>query len=196
MIRSFRIVNKHYQTILKQGLDNYPQEVGGFLGGIDGVITGILPLFNQHLFNKTDTFAFTSEDLIRGHEFCRKHGLDYYGLYHTHPKGVAYPSNEDVQSGQTYHFILSLRDRDNPVFNAFYIENKGIIPVSLKVIPDKGFSSKELTGAPSSPTKSNTPEQELSALHARIGNMLDKKENSYEKLPPKTIGNSDFSTLA
>ncbi len=205
MIQSFSIVNKHYQTILKQGLDNYPEEVGGFLGGVDGVITGILPLFNQHLYNKTDTFAFTSEDLQRGHDFCRKHGLEYYGLYHTHPKGVSYPSKEDVQSGQTYHFILSLRDQSNPVFNAFYIENKAIIHVPFKVIADAGFSSKELTGSNKQADdvaaihpafKGKNSDEELAVLNERIGNMLDRKKNEYEKMPPKTMGNSDFSTLA
>ena len=55
--RVFKITKRHYDTITKQAIDNLPQEVGGFLGGKEDVIQAILPMFNKHLFNKTDTFA-------------------------------------------------------------------------------------------------------------------------------------------
>jgi len=200
----FQITNKHYQTILKQGRDNYPQEIGGFLGGKNGLISAILPIFNQHLYNKTDTFAFTSEDVTRAHQFFDKHGLGYYGLYHTHPKGIAYPSKEDILSGQQYHFILSLRDDAHPVFKAFKVVNKQVIEVPLVVIEDKGFSSKDIhQGANTEPAhlihpafRGKSPHEESADLSERIGNILDLKENTYDVMPPKDIGNSDFSTLA
>jgi proteasome lid subunit RPN8/RPN11 len=212
MIQAFRITAKHYQTILKQGRDNYPEEVGGFLGGNDGLITGILPLFNKHLYNKTDTFSFTSEDMTRAHEFCAKHGLQYYGLYHTHPKGIAYPSKEDIATGHKYHFILSLREDSNPIFKAFFIDNRVPFELPFSIVEDKGFFSKDLQqSSPSSKKitkevdpahnihpafKGKNPDEERHSLNEKIGNMLDRKENAYEKMPPKDVGNSDFSTLA
>ncbi len=33
MDRGFTITRKHYDIIVKQGIDNYPKEVGGFMGG-------------------------------------------------------------------------------------------------------------------------------------------------------------------
>lgn len=202
-IKEFRILKKHYETILKQGLDNYPQEVGGFLGGKDGTIMGIQPLFNTHLFNKTDTFEFTQEDVIRAHEFFKKHNLDYYGLYHTHPKGIAYPSKADIDTGHKYHFILSLRNQEKPDFRAYAIQNKQPIEVPLIKISDKGFSSKEeLTQGVKKEVSAlkgkmpNFENQEIEKLGGMIENLRNFKSNQYEKLPPKDALGSDFSTLA
>ncbi len=196
----FKLLEKHYATILKQGIDNYPQEVGGFLGGNDeGTIMAIQPLYNQYLFNKTDTFQFTSEDVLRAHEFFKRHNLIYYGLYHTHPKGVAYPSKPDIDTGHKYHFILSLRDQNRPEFNAFYIEGKQPIYIPIQVISNKGFSSKEKNSkSPEKPNlqKGMTPDEERDQLNRMINNMRQFKSNDYPKMPPKNGEQSDFSTLA
>lgn len=108
------------------------------------MISAIQPIFNQHLYSKVATFAFTGEDIIRAHEFFKKHNLDYYGLYHTHPKGVAYPSQADIDTGHRYHFILSLRDPESPVFAAYFIQDRMPIHIPLEVIPDKGFDQVDI----------------------------------------------------
>ncbi|MFC1771239.1 Mov34/MPN/PAD-1 family protein, partial [Candidatus Margulisiibacteriota bacterium] len=125
MIESFAITQRHYDLIVEQAQKNFPQEVGGFLGGNEeGQIQGILPLFNMFLFDKTGTFVITGDDLERAHGFFAKHNLQYYGLYHSHPQGAPYPSIADINSRQKYHFILGLSDINTPILNAFEVINK------------------------------------------------------------------------
>jgi len=201
MIEKFRITLKHYRTIVQQGIVNLPQESGGFLGGKDGLITAIQPIFNQHLYSKVATFAFTSDDIIRAHDFFKKNNLDYYGLYHTHPNGVAYPSQADIDTGHRYHFILSLRDKESPVFAAYYIQDKVPLQVPFEVIPDDGFEKVDLHALTKEKSKINpyqvkTTEEEAAHLHKLIENIKSEKTNDYPKLPPRHIDRSDFSTLA
>lgn len=208
MADGFRITRKHYNTILEQGIKNLPEESGGFLGGYNQTITGILPIFNQYLYNRTDTFGFTSEDIQLAHRFFAKHGLSYYGLYHTHPKGIAYPSQADINSGQLYHFILSLQNQDYPVFSAFHIHRNQPISIPLHIISDKGFSSVNLNETPQASLLSNrpsgslrfdrpmTPEEEKSFLHQKIQDIKNETPLQYPLLKPKDTQQSDFSTLA
>ena len=111
----FKITKRHYDIIINQGHTNWPQECGGFLGGKDMTISAILPTFNSHLYNKTDTFAITSEDIHRAHAFFEQHGLEYYGVYHTHPKATAEPSDQDLRNIQRYMFIISYLNKKHPI---------------------------------------------------------------------------------
>ena len=106
MSKQFKITQRHYDIIIKQSRDNLPQESGGFLGGKNGLIQAILPNFNMFEGNRTDTFGLTQEDMLRAHEFFQKHNLTFYGVYHTHPNGIPFPSTGDLKTNQKHHFIL------------------------------------------------------------------------------------------
>jgi proteasome lid subunit RPN8/RPN11 len=197
----FRITQRHYDIIIKQALTNYPQESGGFLGGKDFVIQGILPTFNQYLFNKTDTFGVNSEDFLRAHEFFKKHGMSNYGVYHTHPNAVAYPSKQDIATGQKYHFIVGLRDPKKPEFLAYEIINKKPVSIPLIIVEDKHFSvvdihhhNAEATPRPLPNLIKRDPASEAAMLHQMMENIKQDKKK-YQKLNPLNTG-SDFSTLA
>lgn len=199
MINRFQITLKHYRTIVKQGIQNLPTESGGFVGGLDGVITGILPIFNQYLTDKTGTFGFTGEDVERAHTFFKKNSLDYYGLYHTHPKGIAYPSKADIQTGMKYHFILSLRNPDSPEFAAFEIVNQEPVFIPIETIPDTGYESISILSEninQNDPFRERTPNEDAEHLSSLITNLKEEKKNQYPKMPPKYKDRSDFSTLA
>lgn len=196
----FKITQRHYDIILKQGRDLLPIEAGGFLGGTDGIIKAILPIYNQHLEVQTDTFGFTMQDMERALRFFDDHSLDYIAMYHTHPKGIAYPSQTDIDTGHTFHFILSLKNPDQPDFRAYYIQNKKPIAIPFKVLADKGFSKKDLGGKQDIDTSSQaTLNQQESAQD--LAEKLDQIRNPNNKQSPyqrydSFDPNSDFSTLA
>ncbi len=195
-IDSFKITEKHYATIIKQGTDNLPYETGGFLGGKDGIICGLLPTFNKDWDQNKDVYALHDADIHRAYEFFNKHNLTYYGVYHTHPKGIAYPSDADIATKQQYHFIIAYKDPQNPVFNAFRIEGKHPIQLPLKVIPNKGYTSiikdRDIL------KQREQDKEEAEKLSERIHNVIEGQKNIYKRMPPKEdiTGNSDFSTLA
>ena len=195
MINEFKITKKHYNILIKQGFDNLPYETGGFVGGKDGTITGILPTFNKDWDNSKDVFKLDDTDMQRAYSFFAKHNLTFFGIYHTHPTGIAYPSEADINTGQRFHFIISYKNPENPDFRVYFIQNKKPIEVKLTVISDSGFSSSN-----SEKEKDQflySEKQVEDELSQRINNMISDKPNLYKKLPP-TPGNldSDFSTLA
>ena len=199
LINEFEITEKHYKTLIKQGLDNLPYETGGFLGGKNGQIQAILPTFNKDWDENKDVYALANEDIYRAHAFFEKHGLTYYAVYHTHPNGIPYPSEADIATGQQYHFILSYKDDKFVAFNCFRIDNKEPIQLPLIVIPDKGFESKELKKKINLNTKKTKQKiiSEEDDLNQRLHNILDDKPNMYKKMKPKDGElNSDFSTFA
>lgn len=193
--KGFKIIQKHYDTLIKQGYDNLPYESGGFLGGKDGVICAIMPTFNKDWDENTDVFALQDGDIQRAYQFFSTHKLNYFGVYHTHPKGVAYPSEADIKTGHKYHFIISYRDKQNPQFNAFRVDNNVPIQIPLKIIPNTGFFSKNLKGG-EDPEKI-IEKKEVESLHNKVQSLIEGEKGIYNKLPPKEGElNSDFSTFA
>lgn len=117
----FKITQRQYDIIIKQVQTNYPFESGGFIGGTDFIIKAILPIFNKDESNKQDVFGLNHDDLNRAYQFFSKHQLDYYGIYHSHPKGPAIPSEQDLKHIQRYLFIISLMNFDTPDFAAYKV---------------------------------------------------------------------------
>jgi len=193
LIKEFSITQKHYKILVKQGLDNLPYETGGFLGGKDGVIQGILPTFNKDWDENKDVYMLYQEDLTRAYTFFKKHKLEYYCVYHTHPNGEAYPSQADISTGQRFHAILSYKDNTFQAFNCFRIDNNVPVQLPLKIIPDKGYFAKDLKKSSSN----DVHDSEEDILNKRMNNIMNEKPNKYEKLAPKDGElNSDFSTFA
>ena len=200
----FKLSKRHYDLMVKQAQTNFPQECGGFLGGVQGIILAILPTFNQHLYNKTDTYGLGTEDFIRAKEFFKKHNVTYFGVYHTHPKGVAYPSQGDINTGQRFHFILSLQTINTPVLRAFEIINNTVIPREIDIMSDEQLkaASRKTPTPTTSPAEalpptirySRDPIAESDLLSEYIHNIRNETPQ-YPRQNPIRLG-SDFSTLA
>lgn len=110
---------------------NHPKETGGFLGGKNGVIQLVLPVFNQAFTKKESQFAMSSADTHRAHDLCHKNKLDYYGIYHNHPSGSNRPSFQDMNRVQRYLFILTLDAQARLTITAY--QALGRIPKRLPV---------------------------------------------------------------
>ncbi len=190
----FKITRKHYEIIINQARANYPRESGGFLGGKDGLVQAILPVYNKYIYAQHDTFALSSDDLLRAHEFFKKHDLDYYGFYHTHPKGAPYPSGQDVRSGQRFHFIIGMQDVNNPVLNAFAIKGDKVSQVLIELVENDAFQSVDIyTGKPKNKTDIiQAEEDKLQYMIERI----KRNKPKYKKRKPRSGENSSFSTAA
>jgi len=191
----FIITERQYNIIMQQAQACYPQEAGGILGGKGNTITGVLPIPNKYLYDRTETFALTSDDIDRGHQFLRKNNLEYLGVYHTHPKGAPYPSDQDLVHGERYLFIISLKDRYNPELYAWRVERGKVYAEDIKIISDIGFSVVDIkTGKPK--LADNVPKAQLDRLANMIDDFIAGRSPEYPKLDPKNWDASTFSTLA
>ncbi len=198
-MQGFSISQRHHGLIAKQVETNFPQECGGFLGGIGYTIQAVLPTFNQHLYDKTDTYALVGEDFIRARTFFSKHQLEYFGVYHSHPNGVAYPSQADIDTGHKYHFIISIQDSRKIEFRVFEIQNREVLSIPLEVIPDNKFQVVDIfKKKESSLLPPHQPMRDVQSEVKLLESYMDNIRHSsplYPKFNPIRL-DSDFSTLA
>ncbi len=192
----FIITEHQYKIIMEQAQQAYPEETGGILGGKAGEILAVFPIFNKNFDgDRKKEFGLTGEDLQRAHDFFKKHGLAYLGVYHTHPQGIAYPSDQDLRNSQKHLFIISLKDRYNPELRAYTIENRQVIPEDIKVVDDRHTTVVDITtGHPK--LSENVMETEMIKLHTMIDDMIERR-NKYPKLSPSNkFEPSSFNTVA
>lgn len=191
----FKITQRQYEIIIRQTLENLPCESGGFLGGSDDCIKGVLPVYNQNIGDSTSTFAISTEDIDRAHRFFEKHQLEYYGVYHSHPKGIPEPSTQDLRNIQRYLFIIGLKNPKDPIFNAFRTTGYHAQRVPIQVIDNKGFTVLDLKENQSKASESPFLE-EARRLENFYQDILHERMK-YQKLDPVIpFDNSEFSTIA
>ena len=151
-------------------------------------VTAIFPVMNQDISNKTDVFAIYPQDIERAHLFFEKHGLEYYGTYHSHPKGEAIPSQQDLTHIQKYLFIISLRNFNQPDFAAYKVTgHQQADRVPLTVVSDNDFSVKDIHSKGETKTSdglvipSGTPDfNNTSLLNQQLDDVFNKSAN-YKK---------------
>ena len=203
MLEQFSITQRHYNIIIEQVQKNYPYESGGFVGGKEGTITAIFPVLNQDISNKTDVFAIYPQDIERAHLFFEKHGLEYYGTYHSHPKGEAIPSQQDLTHIQKYLFIISLKNFDHPDFAAYkVVGHQKADRIPLNIVKDQDYQVKDIQSS----KKNRTPDgfiipkdipdyNDNEQLNKQV-NRLFEGTSSYERSELFLVDSGDFSTLA
>lgn len=195
----FKITKRHYDLIIHQALANYPQESGGFLGGRDFVIQAILPVFNQYLYDRQNTFAVSADDKMRAYKLFEKHHLEYFGCYHTHPNGAPIPSKQDLKNKDKFHFIIGLKNPKKPLLCVYSFMHGNVEQIPITVVPTEEFSIVDIHAKPSeiSPhwvSKGKTLEQEMSLLYDQMEAIKHNKTH-YQKGDPMT-DQSSFSTSA
>ncbi|NQY73450.1 MAG: Mov34/MPN/PAD-1 family protein [Candidatus Margulisbacteria bacterium] len=193
------ITQRQFDIVMGQAMDNYPEESGGFLGGKDNVVQAVLPVYNQSATDRTRRFVMTSDDIQRAHEFFEKHGLGFFGSYHSHPDGLPTPSHQDITNVQKYHFIIGLKDPNKPILKAFHASGFHIDEIPVAVISNDGFTALNL-GESESQIKEEVLSENMLKDDDKEGldNMMDnlrKGDPKYTKERPNK-SDSDFSTLA
>jgi len=113
------------QNILEQMVaharQEAPIEACGYLIGKNGRITQCYPVRNDD--QAEDHFTFTPEEQHLALLTAEREGLEIMALYHSHPRGAARPSAEDLRLAfdpSLLYVIISLVDRKDSV-RAFHI---------------------------------------------------------------------------
>lgn len=191
----FIITERQYNIIMQQAQACFPQETGGILGGRESTILGVLPIPNKHLYDRTETFAISDSDIDTAYRFLEKHNLEYMGVYHSHPKGIPYPSAQDLSHGERYLFIIGLQDRYNPELYAWRVESGKVYAEDIKITSDIGVTVVDIrTGKPK--LSENVTRRELDRLAEMIDDMVAGRRPFYPKLDPTHWDASTFSTFA
>ena len=131
-----RISQDLIDEIVAHSRDDLPNECCGLIGGNDGEMTSV-----HRARNAAATwlrYEVHPADQFRIMERIEESGEDLVGIYHSHTKSEAYPSQTDINLADGWpdplYLICSLEHADAPVVRAFAIRDGAVEEVELDVV--------------------------------------------------------------
>ena len=117
-----------YDRILSHAVQGLPNEACGLIAGV--VENDIKKIEEVYLLtnidNSNEHFSMDPKEQLAAVKDMRAKGLTLLGNWHSHPDSPSRPSEEDkrlAHDSTVDYLILSLQDRENPVLNAFLVQN-------------------------------------------------------------------------
>ena len=130
-----RISKELIGEIVAHARDDLPNECCGLIGGGDGEMTSV-----HRARNAAATwlrYEVHPSDQFRIMERLEENGEDLVGIYHSHTKSEAYPSQTDINLADGWpdplYLICSLEHPDDPVVRAVAIRDGAVEEVELDV---------------------------------------------------------------
>jgi [CysO sulfur-carrier protein]-S-L-cysteine hydrolase len=128
-----RISRALIDEIVAHSRDDAPNECCGLIGGRDGEATTIYRAENEF----ADPRRFKIADQLKVMKGVEAAGEEVTGIYHSHTKSEAFPSQTDINLAEWWPgvlwFICSLEDSEAPVVRAFAISDGAVDEVELEV---------------------------------------------------------------
>ena len=109
-----------------------PNEACGLLAGDDATIRRAIPLRNVAA-DSSDRYQIDPEEQLAALKVIDADGLDWTGVYHSHPRSAPIPSRTDIdeaQDAKLLHLIISL-ERVKPRLKLWRIDGDSVRPVEL-----------------------------------------------------------------
>ena len=118
-----------YEKILAHFKEGLPNEECGLIGGtIEGDKRSIQKVYLlTNIDQSNEHFSMDPKEQLAAVKDMRANGLKLLGNFHSHPESPSRPSEEDKRlayDSKVNYLILSLMDLENPVFNAFRIDEE------------------------------------------------------------------------
>jgi proteasome lid subunit RPN8/RPN11 len=133
--RTMRVTEAVIDEIVAHSRDDVPNECCGLLGGADGLIATVHRARNAEA--SPLRYSVHPTDQLRIMERIDEQGEELLGIYHSHTKSEAYPSQTDINLAELWpdplYLICSLADPDEPVVRAFSIRDGAVEEVELAV---------------------------------------------------------------
>lgn len=134
------IKKEDYEKILIHCKNGLPNEACGLIAGTkkgeEKSIEKVYLLTNIDASN--EHFSMDPKEQLAAVKDMRVNGYELLGNFHSHPESPSRPSEEDKRlayDSKVNYLILSLMDLENPVFNAFQIdENKEVTKEELNIV--------------------------------------------------------------
>jgi [CysO sulfur-carrier protein]-S-L-cysteine hydrolase len=132
---SVRISQSLIDEIVAHSREDLPNECCGLMGGRDGELTSV-----HRARNAAETwlrYELHPSDQLRIMSRIEEDGEELAGIYHSHTKSEAFPSQTDINLAEGWpdplYLICSLADDSKPVVRAFEIRDGGVREVDLDV---------------------------------------------------------------
>jgi len=130
-----RIPRQIVDEIVAHSLEDAPDECCGLLGGVGGEARALHRARNE--FESPLRYNVHPLDLLRITTEIEEAGQELVGIYHSHTRSEAYPSQTDVNLAENWpdplYLICSVADPREPVVRAYSLRNAAIEEVQLEI---------------------------------------------------------------
>ena len=130
-----QIEKQFHNEMITHALQDDSIECCGILAGTNGRFHKLYRMTNVE--NSPYRFSWDSKELIKVWNEMEDNGWEHRAVYHSHTHSEAYPSSTDVRLAawpEAYYIIISLMDKEKPVFRAFQIVDEVISEEELQVV--------------------------------------------------------------
>jgi len=130
-----RISQQLVDEMVAHAREDLPNECCGMVGGRDGEASTVIRVENAAA--SPLRYEMDSKGQIQAYNAIQDNGEELLGIYHSHTKSAAYPSQTDVNQAVAWpeqvYLIVSLADPDAPDVKAFLLKDLQIADVPLDV---------------------------------------------------------------
>jgi proteasome lid subunit RPN8/RPN11 len=130
-----RIAQQLIDEMVAHAREDLPNECCGMVGGRDGEATEVVRVANAAA--SPLRYEMDPQGQYNALKSIEDGGGELLGIYHSHTKSAAYPSQTDVNQAVTWpdqaYLIVSLADPDSPDVQAFLLKDLKIADVPLDV---------------------------------------------------------------
>jgi proteasome lid subunit RPN8/RPN11 len=123
------------EEMVAHAREDLPNECCGMIGGRDGEATVVHRVANAAA--SPLRYEMDSQGQISAYNTIEDEGLELLGIYHSHTKSAAYPSQTDVNQAVAWpeqvYVIVSLADPESPEVKAYLLKDLKIADVALDV---------------------------------------------------------------
>jgi proteasome lid subunit RPN8/RPN11 len=135
-----RIPRPLVEEIVAHSLEDAPNECCGLIGGRDGQAEVLHRARNE--FESPLRYNVHPLDLLRITTEIEEAGRELVGIYHSHTRSEAYPSQTDVNLAENWpdplYLICSVADPDEPAVRAFALRDGAIEEAELEIVEPGG----------------------------------------------------------
>lgn len=127
-----RIAYAVARQIADHALAEAPKEACGILAGTGERIRRAVPLNNAAASSEAQ-FRFDPNEQLKALKALDAAGLDWLGVYHSHPNAPPIPSAEDIQAAvdnSLLHLIVSLESA-KPRLKLWLLDEYSVTPIAL-----------------------------------------------------------------
>jgi proteasome lid subunit RPN8/RPN11 len=128
-------INRDFKkALIEHSKDEFPNEACGILAGKDSRVERVYRMENKD--RSAGSFFMDPQEQLKVMKEIRASGLDFIGIYHSHPETKAYPSAHDVELAfypEVSYLIISLEDNNDPGMHSFRIIEGKITEEEVKI---------------------------------------------------------------
>ena len=130
-----RIAQSLIDEMVAHAREDLPNECCGMVGGSDGEASVVVPVVNAAA--SPLRFEMDPQGQYNALKAIEDDGKELLGIYHSHTKSAAYPSQTDVNQAVNWPdaiwLIVSLQDADAPDVKGYWLKDLAIADAELVV---------------------------------------------------------------